>query len=63
MAEGNIAVGDSLDDMLKVSSESSDNWIKALNQMALATNMSVEEMNQLLGTLGVEANVTMTSVP
>ena len=63
MAEGNIAVGDSLDKLLEASGIGADNWIEALNQMALATNMSVEEMNQLLGTLGVEAEVSMTSVP
>jgi hypothetical protein len=28
-------------------------WVAALNRMALATGMSVEEMNGLLGSLGV----------
>lgn len=34
-----------------------ENWIKALNEMALATNMSVDQMNSLLGQLGVQAKV------
>ena len=33
-------------------------WIKSLNEMAMATGMSVDEMNSLLNELGVQADVT-----
>lgn len=38
------------------------NWVAALNRMALTTGMSVEQMNGLLGSLGVQAKVTTTYV-
>lgn len=38
------------------------NWVAALNRMALTTGMSVDEMNGLLGSLGVQAQVTTTYV-
>ena len=38
-------------------------WVDSLNQMAIATGMSVEEMNSLLNQLGVQAEVTTTDVP
>ena len=41
----------------------SDDWVAALNRMALATGMSVEQMNGLLGSLGVQAKVETTYVP
>ena len=41
----------------------SDDWVAALNRMAMATGMSVEEMNGLLGSLGVQAKVETTYVP
>ena len=34
------------------------NWIKALNEMAYATGMSVEQMNALLSQMGVDVDVT-----
>jgi hypothetical protein len=37
-------------------------WIQAMNDMALATNMSVEEMNSMLNQMGVSANVTTVNV-
>ena len=37
-------------------------WVAALNRMALATGMSVEEMNGLLGSMGVQAKVETTYV-
>ena len=40
----------------------SDDWVAALNRMALATGMSVEQMNGLLGSLGVQAKVDVTYV-
>lgn len=39
-----------------------DDWIQAMNDMALATNMSVEEMNSMLNQMGVSANVTTVEV-
>ena len=40
----------------------SDDWVAALNRMALATGMSVEQMNGLLGSLGVQAKVDVAYV-
>ena len=39
-----------------------DDWVAALNRMAITTGMSVEEMNGLLGSLGVQAKVETTYV-
>ena len=39
-----------------------DEWVAALNRMAITTGMSVEEMNGLLGSLGVQAKVETTYV-
>ena len=39
-----------------------DGWVDALNKMARATEMSVDEMNSLLNELGVETDVTTTPV-
>ena len=41
----------------------SDEWVAALNRMALATGMSVEQMNSMLGSLGVQAKVDVKDVP
>jgi hypothetical protein len=51
VASGAIKVGDAVNAM-------DGDWISSLNDMALATNMSVEEMNALLSELGVETEVT-----
>ena len=40
-----------------VTGQLGDQWIAALNEMALATNMSVEQMNSMLSSMGVSANV------
>lgn len=37
-------------------------WVDALNQMAVATGMSVDQMNALLGQLGVQAKVKVQNV-
>ena len=37
-------------------------WITALNEMAVATGMSVDQMNALLGQLGVQAKVEVQNV-
>ena len=42
---------------------SADSWIKSLNDMALATGMSVEQMNAMLNQMGVQAKVTVVDVP
>lgn len=49
-----------LDEALGGSAES---WIKSLNDMALATGMSVEEMNATLNQAGVQAHVDVINVP
>jgi hypothetical protein len=53
-------MGQSLDEILAGSGQSAESWISSLNQMALATNMTVDQMNSLLGELGLEADVTVT---
>ena len=63
---GTIQAGENISTLMGDTTES---WIKSLNQMAYATGMSVEEMNSLLNELGVQADVTVkdkeveTSVP
>ena len=52
---GTIGVGDSIDSM-------DSNWVESLNKMALATNMSVDEMNSLLNQMGVQAKVDVKYV-
>ena len=39
-----------------------DEWVAALNRMAITTGMSVEQMNGLLGSLGVQAKVETTYI-
>ena len=39
-----------------------DNWVAALNEMAIATGMSVDQMNSLLNSMGVQAEVEVKSV-
>lgn len=39
------------------------NWIQSLNAMAMATSMSVEQMNSMLNQLGVQAHVEVKDVP
>lgn len=40
-----------------------DNWITALNEMAMATQMSVDDMNNMLNSIGVEADVVTVREP
>lgn len=56
VANGTAKVGDSMSFL-------GDDWISALNEMAIQTGMSVEEMNSLLNQMGVDADVTVTEVP
>ena len=46
----------------QVSADMGQDWVDALNRMAKATGMSVDEMNQLLGTMGVQAKVKVDYV-
>lgn len=48
--------------VLGASSEMDAEWVAALNRMALTTGMSVDDMNGLLGSLGVQAKVETTYV-
>ena len=54
----NVSVGDNVYEKL-----GGDQWVSALNEMAIATNMSVEQMNSMLNSMGVQAEVTTTDVP
>ena len=40
-----------------------DEWITALNEMAMATQMSVDDMNNMLNSIGVEADVVTVREP
>ena len=39
-----------------------EDWVTALNDMAMATGMSVDDMNSILGSMGVQAKVDTTYV-
>ena len=56
-----------LDGLLAGTTQISDvvgtDWINAMNEMALATGMSVDQMNGLLSQLGVQAEVKTVNVP
>lgn len=51
----NLKPGDTLDNL-------GPDWIQAMNDMALATNMSVEEMNSMLNQMGVDVDVDVKEV-
>ena len=53
VADGSVKVGDSVNFM-------GEDWVKSLNEMAKATGMSVEEMNSMLSSMGLEADVTIS---
>ena len=59
---GNDLIGQSLDNILSGGPEATTAWIDSMNEMALATNMSVDEMNSKLSEMGLEADVTVTEV-
>lgn len=52
----NIGIGEDVTGIL------TEEWVEALNEMAVATNMSVDQMNDLLNSMGVDANVTTTTI-
>lgn len=59
----NIEIGENVFDKLNTTINGTEvNWVDALNEMAIATGMSVDEMNSLLNELGVETDVTTTPV-
>jgi hypothetical protein len=39
-----------------------EDWIESLDEMAVATGMSVEEMRSMLNSMGVRANVEVDYV-
>ena len=53
LLDGSVGIGDVL----------GTDWVNALNEMAIATGMSVEQMNGLLNQLGVQAEVKTVNVP
>ena len=52
-----------LDGSVQITDVLTDDWITSLNEMAIATGMSVEQMNGLLNQLGVQAKVEVANVP
>ena len=60
VVNGTIAAGDAVTNL---GGQTAASWAQSLNEMALATGMSVDEMNSLLSSMGVEAEVVTTDVP
>lgn len=54
----NIGFGENVYDQL-----GGEEWVNALNEMAMATGMSVDQMNALLNSMGVQADVTVVHQP
>lgn len=59
VATGAIGIGDPINN--EVAGMGID-WVNGLNDMALATGMSVEQMNSLLSSMGVQTEVTTVPV-
>jgi hypothetical protein len=57
-ALNNVGIGDNVYEQL-----GGADWVNALNEMAIATGMSVEQMNSMLNSMGVQADVTTIDVP
>ena len=57
---GTLTAGQNITDLMNGTGQS---WVESLNQMAIATGMSVDEMNSLLNQLGVQAKVDVVEVP
>ena len=51
-----LSIGDNVYEQL-----GGDDWVHALNEMAMATGMSVEEMNSMLNSMGVQTEVSTTT--
>ena len=60
LKENQNLVGQGLDAILNGGTEGANAWIQSMNEMALATGMSVEEMNSMLNEMGLEADLTIT---
>lgn len=60
ITNGTIAAGENITSLMDGTGAS---WVESLNQMAIATGMSVEQMNALLNELGVQAKVDVKEVP
>lgn len=60
ITNGTIAAGENITSLMDGTGAS---WVDSLNQMAIATGMSVEQMNALLNELGVQAKVEVKEVP
>ena len=54
----NLGIGENVYSIL-----GGEEWVNALNTMAEQTHMSVEQMNSLLNSIGVKADVTTIDVP
>ena len=55
IADGTAEAGMSLTDLL---GQDAETWTSSLNELAMATNMTVDEMTSTLNALGIEAEVT-----
>lgn len=60
LAEGQDLTGKGLEEILSGGTDAANNWVNALNEMAMATNMSVEDMNSALSQMGLTADVDVT---
>ena len=60
LAEGQDLTGKGLEEILSGGTEAANNWVNALNEMVMATNMSVEDMNSTLSQMGLTADVDVT---
>ncbi len=60
LAEGQDLTGKGLEEILSGGTDAANNWVNALNEMAMATNMSVEEMNSTLSQMGLTADVDVS---
>ena len=56
VANGSVAMGTSLSDIM--GAETAASFIDGLNQMAMATNMTVDQMKAKLSEMGIQADVT-----
>lgn len=60
LAEGQDLTGKGLEEILSGGTDAANNWVNALNEIAMATNMSVEEMNSTLSQMGLTADVDVS---
>ena len=59
ITNGTVAAGDNVASLMDGTGKS---WVESLNAMAMATGMSVEQMNAMLNQLGVQAEVEVKNV-